>query len=380
MNKFEVWSATFLISCVFFVLGAISVYALEVNSYYGTYDASQKEVGRPSTSLEGPVRETWNPPAKANRPYKIGVLFPHLKDPYWLAVNYGIISEAKKLGVGIKLMTAGGYRRHGNQRRQLTKDLMQEGVDGVILAAISYNKIDKNVGQVNAKGIPVVEVINDILAPTIKAKALVSFLDMGYGAGKYVVEDSGDKRVKVGFLPGPKGSGWAPDTFMGFEKALKDHNTEGRITVIPPQYGDTGYKMQGKLVRFILKKYNDVDYIVGNAVAAEAAVEIVKKFRTKHPNVKIVSTYIIPGVYNQILKGNIAAAPSDLTAAQGKMAVDMMVRILNGERPGDKTVKFPFRSGPIIPVVTLENIEQYPYEMHFGEKNFKPVLNLEPGE
>jgi len=57
------------------------------------------------------------------------------------------------------------------------------------------------------------------------------------------------------------------------------------------------------------------------------------------------------------------------------MAVDMTVRILNGETPGDKASGFPFRSGPVIQVITQETIDQYSYERLFGPRDFW-CLNL----
>ncbi|WP_292694936.1 hypothetical protein [Mesorhizobium sp.] len=38
------------------------------------------------------------PLEKAEKPWKLCVLFPHLKDSYWVSVDYGIVKEAKRLG------------------------------------------------------------------------------------------------------------------------------------------------------------------------------------------------------------------------------------------------------------------------------------------
>ena len=155
---------------------------VKVNSYYGIYDVKTKKPGRPAASLTGPKVENWTPPQKANKPYTIGVSFPHLKDPYWLAVDYGIISEAKRLGIGVSLVAAEGYTDLAKQVSQV-ENLAQQGVDGIILGSISYTSLDPVVEEIDKKGIPVVEVINDIQAPAIRGKALVSFFDMGYHAG-----------------------------------------------------------------------------------------------------------------------------------------------------------------------------------------------------
>ncbi len=363
-----------IISFVFVSPAKCAEDSFQVESYYGDYDATRKKLGFPSESLAGPKLEEWSPPGKAPKKYKIGVLFPHLKDPYWLAVNFGIISEAKKLGVGIKLLSAGGYGELKVQKEQF-EQLIEEKVDGIILASIDYTAMDSFVEEAVNKGIPVIEVINDIYAPKIQAKALVSFYEMGYRAGEFVVEASRDKkRITVAFFPGPIGSGWAPDTLKGFFEVQRKN--PGKIKLLPPKWGDTGYKAQRPLVEEMLQEHPDIDFIVANAVAAEVAVDILKEMGL-NDNVKIVATYIIPTIYDEIKGGLIKAAPSDVTVAQGEMSVDMMVRLLNGEKAGRD---FPFRAGPLIPIVTEANIEKYSYESFFGKPGFKPVFDLEPQE
>jgi len=347
---------------------------VKVNSYYGVYDVKQKKSGQPSASYGAAKAEDWVPPEKANKPYVIGVSFPHLKDPYWLAVNYGIVAEAKRLGVGIRLVAAGGYTELEQQVGQV-ENLAQQKVNGIILGAISYTALDPAIAEISKQGIPVLEVINDVQAQAIAGKALVSFYDMGRHAGEFVVSDAktaGKKEVNVVFLPGPAGSGWAPDTLDGFKEAIKTF--DGKINILAVKWGDTGKNVQLNLIENALKTFPKIDYLVGNAVAADAAVgPLAESGREK--SVKVVSTYIIPPLYEKIQKGLVAAAPSDLTVTQGRMAVDMMVRILNGQKAGKD---FPFRSGPIIPTLTKSNIDKYPYELLFGPKDFRPEFKVEP--
>lgn len=343
----------------------------EVASYYGTYDVSTKQPGRPAASLQGPKIEKWTRPTP-KRPYLIGVSFPHLKDPYWLAVDYGIVDEAQILGVGIELLAAQGYNDLTGQINQVENLANRDDIEGIILAAISYASQDQLVtDSVKNKKKPVIEVINDIQAPDIMAKALVSFYDMGYAAGEFVAKDSGGQEVTVVFLPGPAGSGWAPDTVDGFQAAVEE-KVPGKVKILDVKWGDTGKDVQVSLLEDTLNAYPDVTYIVGNAFAADAAPDILAT-RAKKP--KIVSTYIIPPLYDKIAEGKVAAAPTDFTALQGRMAVDMMVRILNGEKPG---VDFPFRSGPIIKVVTSQNYREFKYEDMFGPRDFRPVFSVKP--
>lgn len=50
---------------------------------------------------------------------KVCAIYPHLKDSYWLSVNYGMISEAKKQKIELRVLEAGGYPNIGKQASQL---------------------------------------------------------------------------------------------------------------------------------------------------------------------------------------------------------------------------------------------------------------------
>ncbi len=371
-----VFLSAIVVFFVLFVSLPLSVTAeqIYVKSYYGEYDAAKKTMGLPSASFKAPITEIWKTPTP-KKPYNIGVLFPHHKDSYWITANYGIISHAKKLGVNIKLYEAGSYIDFGNQRQQLDILSRTKKVDGIILASVDYTKMDRFVEKAFDNGAPVVELINDIFAPKIQAKSMVSFHEMGYRAGEFVIQDSNGKDIKIAFFPGPELSGWAPETYEGFKEAMdKLKKPNQHIKLLEPSYGDTRPKVQRMRLDYVLNKSenHNMDYIVGNAVASVEAVEYLKENKTKHPKAKIVSTYITIGVYEQIEQKKIDAAPSDQTIQQCIIALDMMVKILNGERAG-KT--FPFRVGPIIPVITKDNIKEYPYESILGEKGYIPVID-----
>jgi protein TorT len=349
---------------------------IQVKSWYGIYDPGHKKPGQAAVSLNRPKLEEWAPPRAPSGRYTVAVCVPHLKDPYWYAVNYGVIAEARRLGVGVHMTVAGGYNEGTRQVAHLRAHL-KDGVDGVILAAVDYEGAGPVVEELRQAGIPVVEMINDVLAPAVSAKALVSFHEVGYLVGEYVAEHAektGRNTLRIAFFPGPKNAGWAPETLGGFMEAMEYY--PGRVDLVDVAWGDTGREEQVRLLRRSLAEHPDIDYVVGNAVVAEAAPEILREMGLEG-KVAVVSSYIMPSLYDHIVRGEVLAAAADLNVYQGRMAVDMMVRIFNGEVPGRD---FPFRAGPFIPMVTTENIANFPYEGLFGPRGYQPVFNLAPGE
>lgn len=345
---------------------------LMVNSYYGVYDIANEENRFPLMRLGNPIKENWVS-VKPKKKYQISVLLPHFEDKYWITANYGIINYAKELGVKVKLYTVGGYIEFGNQKEQLQALAKDNKVDGIIFAALDSTKFDSDIANIVNSEKPVVELVNDINAPKISAKSIVSYYEMGYKAGESVVEDSAGKDIKIAFFPGPEGSGWAPNTFNGFKDAIsKLKNENQKINISNPFYGDTRPEVQRLRVVSVLEKNNDYDYLVGCAPAVIEAEKFIATDKEKFKNIKIVSTYITNEVYDLIQKGTVLASSSDQTIEECRIALDMMVRILNGEKPG---IDFPFQSGPEIPIISKNNILQFKYEDLFGPKDYVPVLN-----
>ena len=97
------------------------------------------EVWDPPFDMASPrTTVDYTPLDKAAQKWKICVSFPHMKDAYWLAVDYGVAEEAKRQGVKMQLVEAGGYtelkkqisqiedcvaarRRGGDHRRDLVR-------------------------------------------------------------------------------------------------------------------------------------------------------------------------------------------------------------------------------------------------------------------
>ena len=310
----------------------------------------------------------YTPLAKASKKWDLCVSFPHMKDAYWLGVDYGVAEEAKREGVKMHLVEAGGYTNLSKQISQI-EDCVARGAQAVIIGAISADGMSGLVKSLAAKKLPVIDVINGINSPDLTAKSLVSFYTMGHSAGEYLVKlhPAGSAKVKVGWFPGPAGAGWVEAAHKGFMEAVKGNSA---IEVLAPKYGDTGKEVQAKLVEDVLQANPDVAYIAGTAVTAEAAVGLLRA-RNLQDKVKLLSFYITPGVFDGIQKGRILASPADSMVIQGRIAVDQAVRALEGKL--DEKEK---HVGPKIFVVDSNNIKTVKLEDILPPVGYKPVFEV----
>ncbi len=284
----------------------------------------------------------------AKHPWKLCVSFPHMKDSYWLAVNFGVVNEVKRMGVKMRLFQAGGYDKLTHQIQQI-RQCVDDGADGVVIGAISYTGLDELVAEIRSKGIPVIDVINGMSSEQVSARSLVSFEEMGYRAGEYIAQrhPKGDAPIKVAWFPGPEHAGWVKVGDTGFKNAL----SASSASIVETLYGDTGKQAQTKLLEKVLDTYPDLDYIAGTAVTAAAATKTLR-LRGMADRVKVVSYYFTPEVYRGIKRGLILAAPTDSAVIQGRIAVDQVVRILERQA-------FYQQVGPHIYMIDKQNINTF---------------------
>ncbi len=151
----------------------------------------------------------------------------------------------------------------------------------------------------------------------------------------------------------------------GFTEAVK----EGAIEVVDTKYGDTGKEAQLALLEDTLTAHPDINYIVGTAVTAEAAMQLVRD-RGLEDQVKILSYYFTPGVFEGIKRGRILAAPTDSAVIQARVAIDQAVRILEGK-------EYEKHVGPELYVIDKTNIETFDRNSSLAPDGFKPEFSVE---
>ncbi len=325
------------------------------------------QVWDPPFNMDSPRKDLdYVPLDKAAKKWDICVSFPHMKDSYWMAVDYGVVEESKRLGVRMTLVEAGGYTNLNKQISQI-EDCVAAGAQGVVIGAISYDGLNNLVSELKSKKIPVIDVINGMSSPDLSAKSLVSFGEMGYKAGEYIAKlhPKGSGKVKVAWFPGPPGAGWVEAGNKGFLDAIKDSDIE----VVDTKYGDTGKEVQLKLIEDVLEAYPDIQYIVGTSPTAEAAVGLLKD-RGLTGKIQVMAYYFTPPVYQGIKDGSILAAPTDSAVIQGRIAIDQVVRILEG-KPYEKHV------GPALYVIDSKNVGTFDKSSSLAPDDFKPTFDVD---
>jgi protein TorT len=309
--------------------------------------------------------EIYSPLEKAEKAWRVCASIPHLKDDYWTAVNFGLIDEARRLGIGLQLYAAGGYGELDTQRVQI-EECMGRGADGLIVSAISAVGLDDLIERYAGVGKPVIDLINGLNSDLIQARSAADFWDMGNQTARYLRRlHTGDAEpVRVAWFPGPRGAGWVIAGDAGFRAGIED----GPIDIVTAAGGDTGLATQSELLERAIDAHPDLDYIVGTAVTAEAAVPLLRK-RDLTGQIKVLAYYYSPGVHRGIGRGRILAAPTDRQAILARIAVDQIVRALE-QKPFLKHV------APEIQVIDRANIREFDAAATLPPRGFRPIFSV----
>ena len=303
--------------------------------------------------------------SKASKTWSICVSFPHLKDPFFVAANYGMVEEAKLLGVDMQTFDAGGYTALANQISQI-ENCVSAGADAVVMVAIAQDGMNNLLMELKERNIPVIDAVNGVTSKDTAARVLTNPRDEGLRAGQYLAakHPAGSKEVKVAWLPGPAGAGFV----TAFDEGFKEGIANSAVTIVETKFGDVGKEVQAGLVEDLLQSHGDIDYIAGTAVMAEAAVPILKA-RGITDKVKLVSVYMTPGIYEAVKAGDVEAAGSAPVALTARIMLDEAVRVLENKLEYSDV----FTLGHVYTPQTISDLQ---FDSVLSPASFSPVFSL----
>ncbi len=256
--------------------------------------------------------------ARAQEARRLCVLVPHFKDDYWLSVGYGLEREAARRNVQLRFFEAGGYRALAAQLKQL-EVCAQADVDGILIGAVSSDHPDMTAAVARAaRQVPVIALVNELHAEQLAGRIGVDWRDMGHEIGAFLSRQhpEGAAPKTAIFLNGPREAGWTGPLESGLRAGLENSS----VDIVDVLRADTGVRAQLDLVEAAMARHADVDYVIGNAPAIEAALGVLAT-QDARAQPLLVSTYMTPSVLRGLINGQVRAAPFDDPVQQGVMAI-----------------------------------------------------------
>lgn len=174
----------------------------------------------------------------------------------------------------------------------------------------------------------------------------------------------GSEAVQVAWFPGPKGAGFVERIHPAFLDTL----SRSEAQVVATRYGELEPQVQAQLVREVLDEYPQLGYIVGNAVAVDAALGFLEE-RDLRSQITVMAYHFTPALLPAIRQGTIAVVPNDSPVILGRIAVDQTVRILEAK---------PYMSSVGTRVLMLDrsNLDVLEQGVVLAPRDFQPLRRL----
>lgn len=312
---------------------------------------------------------------RAGKRWRIAFLFPHIKDPYWIGCSYGVISEARRLGIAAHILPAGGYDDLVGQLRRMDEAIAAR-YDAIVISPVSMTANNASIARARAAGIPVFELANDSSSDDLTIKVTTSLRSMGVDATRWVIRDAlrrGLKSINIALLPGPADAGWVKGEVEGTRAAAREAPIP--VHIVDIRYGDSDRIGQSQLAAQLLAKHgSQLDYLLGCTGCAPAARLPIRDAGLSG-KIRVVAYDLTGEIARLIRSGDIVAAADTKGVSQARVAINAAVNVLEGRfsaPPHTILVK--------LGLVDQRNASRYPFDTSIAPEGYTPVLSYDPSQ
>jgi protein TorT len=302
---------------------------------------------------------------KPSKKYVIGVAFPHFKDPYWIAEAYGVKKRADELGVDVRIQGAKGYGDTATQMQQLDT-YMTQNVDGIILGAVDSKGIAPAADRAWNQGIPVAYA--NALAESKKSMGVYTDDDLaGVRQADFVAKQ--DPKAQVIAFCGPPGVIWPKLRCEGFERELKEKAPQARI--LTKKFHDMDRAKIADIASNTLEAFPKATWVFNSTdLQAKGVIDALRARGKKPGEIKITNLTIGEELFGLMKQGWITYALSERAVLQGRLALDQLIMVLEGEKPpANWAIDLPGFEGNQADIARFEQGED---ALNWSPKGYRP--------
>lgn len=280
-------------------------------------------------SLEPP--EWAKPNKEKGTDIKIGLFVSTLKNPFFVSLKNGVVKEAKKQGIEVIVVDA---QDDSAKQTNDVEDLLQQGVDALLINPADSSAISTAVQSANSLGIPVVTL--DRSAENGKVETLVASDNVkgGQMAADFIVQQLG-KGAKVAELEGVPGASATRERGSGFHKTADD-----KLNVIAKQTADFDRTKGLNVMENLLQGNPDIQAVFAHN--DEMALGAIEAIRSSGKEILVVGFDGNEDAVKAVQAGDMSATIAQQPELIGKLAVQAARDILNGKKV-EKAIPAPLK-------------------------------------
>jgi ribose/xylose/arabinose/galactoside ABC-type transport system permease subunit/ABC-type sugar transport system substrate-binding protein len=287
-----------------------------------------------------------------------------LNSPFWAAMEAAAVREADKQNV--HLVSLAADRETDVERQyQIIENLIQQGVDAILLAPSGSKELVPAIRKANDAGIPVLLLdtrIDEAAADTVGARVLTYIgsdnFEGGAVAGRYLAETLGGTG-NVAIIEGIAGHETADQRRLGFLKGISEYPG---IRVVASQTANWERALAYNVAENLLQAHPEIDAIfAANDEMALGALEATDAAQ-RLESVAIVGFDAIPDALENIRAGRLRGSVAQFPGEMGRLGVLHAAALL--------------RDGTLPPAEILTKVEMIDIEnLEVFENEANPAAN-----
>jgi ABC-type sugar transport system substrate-binding protein len=275
---------------------------------------------------------------QSTKTYKIGALTKSLTNPYFLLMKQGYEYAQKKLGVEVVFGSTPTEEADLEQLNILQRWLAEGSLDGYVITPFRATSLNSALTRASRKNLPIINI--DELIPEDAAKAdgikiVARIASNNVEAGKLdaqLVLGSVPKGSDVAIVEGDPGTTSSMERVTGFTNAAK----EGGLNIVASQPANWNRKKAGELATNILEGDSNLKAIF--AANDDMALGVVRAVQAAGATGKIIVVSVdgTPDAIDALKQGLLSGTVAQYPDAMAYMAVETLVKKLNGETVPEK--------------------------------------------
>lgn len=258
--------------------------------------------------------------ATTNDTLTIGLSISTLNNPFFVTLNEGAQVKAEELGAKLTVADA---QDNASKQTSDVEDLIQQGVDVLLINPVDSAAVASAVEAANAAGIPVITVDRTSEGGEVVSHIASDNVAGGELAGEYLTELVGKDAIIVE-LEGVAGSSAARDRGDGFNKAI-----DGQLKVVSKLTANFNRAEGLTVMENILQANpNVVGVFAHNDEMALGAVEAIA---ATGKDIKVIGFDATDDAQAAVKAGTLAATVAQKPEVIGSKAIETAIQYLKGE-------------------------------------------------
>jgi ribose transport system substrate-binding protein len=265
---------------------------------------------------------------------RIALVLKTPNNPFFIDMQKGAEEEAARLGVSLVVQSP-EREIDVEKQMQIVENLVETGVSALCIAPSSSRGIVPALAKVNAAGIPIVVVDDEVDAEAAREAGVHTEsyvgsdnVEGGRLAGRHLVESSGG-RARVAVLEGIPGHETGDSRLRGFREAIE--GAPG-VKVVSSQTANWERDQGFTVLQNLLQAHPDIDSVFAcNDMMALGAVEAIAA-AGRAGRVRVIGFDAVDDARKAIAAGTMDASIAQFPSEMGRIAVETAVKLVRGEK------------------------------------------------